>query len=182
MPVVSPPVLRFDCTLCRDCCTKYIPLIVSEDVRRIVHHSGLRAEEFVRFYGPDDVDLPASDETWIRTRQGKRVLGLRKMRGGDCYFLKEDGLCRIHEFKPLLCRMYPFQPVNPNARRVRFVFPKSEPCPAERNTRVPLEPLRKTYRAYSDTNWSYVDEVKRWNRETKGRGTTKGFLRFIGLA
>ena len=104
--------LRFDCTLCTDCCTLYIPLIVSEDVRRIVHHTGLRASDFVRFYSPAQVEMPANDRTWIRTREGKRALGLRKMSGGACYF-HEGPFCRVNDVKPLLCRMYPFQPVNP---------------------------------------------------------------------
>lgn len=178
---MKSPALRFDCTLCTDCCTKYVPLIVSEDVRRIIFHTRHRARDFVRFYGPDAVELPAKDDTWIRTRQGKRVMGLRKMRGGACFFLEET-LCSIHEVKPLLCRMYPFKPVSIHREPIQFVFPKSEPCPAERKSRVQLAPLRITYQAYSDTHWSYVDEVTRWNEETRGRGTAAGFLEFLGVA
>jgi Fe-S-cluster containining protein len=174
--------LRFDCTLCTDCCTKYIPLIVSEDVRRVIFHTGLKAGDFVRFYQPSDVEMPANDRTWIRTREGKRAMGLRKMSGGRCYFL--DGVyCSINEVKPLLCRMYPFQPINPSdPGPTRFRFPKNEPCPAERTKRVPLRPLRTLYRAYSDTAWSFEDEVAEFNHLSKGRGTTRDFLKYLGLA
>lgn len=176
------PPLLFGCTLCTDCCTKYVPLIVSEDVRRIIHHTGLRASDFIRFYGPGDVEMPANDRTWIRTREGKKAMGLRKMSGGRCYFL-DDVYCSVNEFKPLLCRMYPFQPVNPSEPGPTFFrFPKREPCPAERTTRVPLGPLRMVYQAYSDSQWSFEDEVAEFNRISKGRGTAKDFLRFLGLA
>jgi len=173
--------LRFDCTLCTDCCTKYIPLIVSEDVRRLIHHTGLKATDFVRFYSPAQVDMPANDRTWLRTRQGKRALGLRKMAGGRCYFL--DGpYCRVNDVKPLLCRMYPFQPINPSQPGpTYFRFPKSEPCPAARDTRVAMRPLRMLYRAYSDTTWAYEAEVAAFNEATRGRGRAGDFLTFAGL-
>jgi Fe-S-cluster containining protein len=174
--------LRFDCTLCTDCCTLYIPLIVTEDVRRLIHHTGLKASDFVRFYSPAEVDMPANDRTWLRTREGKRALGLRKMKGGACYFL-EGPFCRVNEVKPLLCRMYPFQPVNASSPGPTFFrFPKNEKCPAGRETKVPIRPLRLLYRAYSDTTWAYEDEVAAFNRETGGRARARDFLRFAGLA
>lgn len=178
---VRRPPLKFNCTLCMKCCTQYIPLIVSEDVRRLIHHTGLKATDFVRFYAPSDVEMPLSDRTWIRTREGRRALGLRKMKGGACYFL--DGpYCRVNDVKPLLCRMYPFQPINPaDPGPTHFRFPKNEPCPATRDVKVPIRPLRLLYRAYSDTQWAYEDEVEAFNRESKGRGTTRDFLKFAGL-
>ena len=180
MTATKVPALRFECTLCADCCTKYIPLIVSEDVRRVMHHTGLPAREFVRFYDPDEVRLPARDRAWIQTRYGRRVLGLRKVRRGRCYFLK-GVRCSIHAHKPLLCRMYPFRPVDPRREPTQFVLPQREPCKAMRGRRLLLGPLRMVYQDYSDTLWSYEDEVRLWNRESEGRGTTVGFLRFLGL-
>ena len=174
------PTLRFECTFCTDCCTKYIPLIVSEDVRRIMYHTGLPVEEFIRFYDEDRVDLPASDNTWIPTRFGKRSMGLRKLPGkGRCYFLN-GSKCRIHEHKPLLCRMYPFKPLPPRKDPVNFIVGEKA-CNCEFTDRLPLGPLRELYTAYSDTHHSYVDEIKFWHRETRGKGTIKGFLRFLGI-
>ena len=174
-------VLRFDCTSCGGCCSEPIALITSEDVRRIIHHTGLRARDFVHFYRPQDVEMPARDDSWIRTRYGKRALGLAKVRGPRCTFLGKGDLCRIHEVKPLLCRMYPFKPVSPNREPVQFTFPRSEPCQAKREGRVRLEPLRIVYQAYSDSHWAYLEELESWHRETRGRGTPRGFLRFVGL-
>jgi len=51
--------------------------------------------------------LKASTIVPYRTPEGKMILIGEK---GFCQFLR-NGLCTIHEYKPVLCRLYPFYPV-----------------------------------------------------------------------
>lgn len=44
----------------------------------------------------------------IRINKKEYYLGLASKEDGSCIFLRDDGKCVVHEFKPLVCRFYPF--------------------------------------------------------------------------
>ncbi|MCC6292751.1 MAG: YkgJ family cysteine cluster protein [Bryobacterales bacterium] len=96
-PAVIPPAreLRFACQPgCTNCCNVagYVYL-TEENLIEAARYLRLSAAEFERRFV-------------YRTRH---LLRLRKPRGSQCHFLKEDG-CAIHPAKPTQCRLFPFWP------------------------------------------------------------------------
>lgn len=74
------------CAKCGKCCELQMVALSESDIDRIVLR-GYKLEEFAEF----------RDGFW-------RL----KEHGGPCVFLdRRTGLCRIHEFKPATCRLYP---------------------------------------------------------------------------
>jgi Fe-S-cluster containining protein len=86
---------RFTCVPgCTDCChQKGYVYLTEEDLRR--------AAEFLRM-------SPAEFEKKYVYRT-KTLLRLRKPRGSQCHFLRQEG-CSIHPAKPTQCRAFPFWP------------------------------------------------------------------------
>ncbi|MBO3755386.1 MAG: YkgJ family cysteine cluster protein [Candidatus Brockarchaeota archaeon] len=79
--------MLFRCRLCGEKCCGLTPELSEEDVKKI-----RRAKpSFNPHYTPE----------------GRMILVGEK---GLCPFLR-NGLCTIHDYKPLLCRLYPFYPV-----------------------------------------------------------------------
>jgi Fe-S-cluster containining protein len=86
---------RFACVRgCTNCCqqTGYVYL-TPEDLRRAAEYVGMSAAEFEKKY----------------VYRTKTLLRLRKPRGSQCHFLKQEG-CAIHPAKPTQCRAFPFWP------------------------------------------------------------------------
>jgi len=86
LPVARRGIL-FKCKLCGQKCCDHIPEISEEDLERIrkIHPS------FKPYFSPE----------------GRMILVGEK---GYCLFLK-NGLCTIHDYKPIICQLYPFYPV-----------------------------------------------------------------------
>ena len=87
--------LRFHCLRgCTNCCQQRGFVYLSEaDLPRAAAFLGLSPRNFERRY-------------LYRT---KHLLRLRKPRGAQCPFLREDG-CGIHLAKPTQCRLFPLWP------------------------------------------------------------------------
>ncbi len=75
---------------CSKCCENTEMILTESDIRRIVK-LGYKLKEFAYFDG----------EYW----RLKNV-------NGKCYFLGEDGRCRIYEHRPLGCIAYPIVKIN----------------------------------------------------------------------
>jgi len=79
----------WECKFCGKCC--------------INHKVPLLFEEYAKIeprYGPSSVE------------PGERMFYIRLLHDGKCFFLKKHGekyLCRIHDEKPYVCRMFPFR-------------------------------------------------------------------------
>jgi lysine-N-methylase len=105
LPVrILPVVERWDCQGCGRCCRAVIVPLSDQDVARL---RSQRWEKHPEFRG-----------LRIMVRRGlwKKKHRLALNRRQECVFLTSQGRCRIHELhgeaaKPLLCRMFPFQPV-----------------------------------------------------------------------
>jgi hypothetical protein len=88
--------LRFECTLCGECCRRtggYVWLDLDE-VRVLAAHLELSLDEFGLRY--------------LR-RVGQRYALLDRTGSDACVFLHE-GRCRIHAVRPKQCRTFPFWP------------------------------------------------------------------------
>ncbi|MBO46620.1 MAG: zinc/iron-chelating domain-containing protein [Planctomycetes bacterium] len=87
--------LSFECTGCGKCCLareKYQYVYVNiHERRKLAGHLGLKLATFTRKY-TELVD------------EGYRSL---RFEDGACVFL-QDGLCRVHEAKPIQCGTWPF--------------------------------------------------------------------------
>ena len=89
--------MEWDCTQCGRCCKRWNISIDLEDIENI-KKCGYDEREFVD------------------NRKGQLFL---KHRGSNCVFLTEDNKCRIqlehgYEFKPKVCRQFPFDRNNVN--------------------------------------------------------------------
>lgn len=87
--------LRFACQPgCTNCCreTGYVYL-TEDDLKRAAAHMGISPRAFERRY----------------VYRTKHLLRLRKPRGLQCPFLRDDS-CSIHPAKPTQCRAFPFWP------------------------------------------------------------------------
>lgn len=78
--------MPFKCLMCGKCCLMTEMVLTPSDVRRI-EGLGYRASDF---------SVLGSDG----------LLRLRNVRG-RCYFLGDDGRCKIYPHRPLGCRIYP---------------------------------------------------------------------------
>ncbi|MGQ9478877.1 MAG: YkgJ family cysteine cluster protein [Thermoproteota archaeon] len=119
LPVASRNTL-FRCRLCGEKCCGLQPELSEEEVSRII----TMFPSFKPYFSPEG-----------------RVILLNEK--GFCPFLK-NGLCSIHKFKPALCRIYPFYPVDKRLLQpfglpsdaeiirhngVEYVFVFDESCP-----------------------------------------------------
>ncbi len=103
------PGSRFTCNSCTRCCTDKHLLgpVSAEEVEKITEGFKAIGKGHSRG-GVDFLPLPNEGDD--------PVSFLLRTHNGRCTFLQEDGLCGIHEelgieFKPSVCRLFPFRPV-----------------------------------------------------------------------
>lgn len=108
--------LRFECRRCATfCCKLGGPKLTNKDIQRI-EHARYSAKEFV-------------DSFKGRSNFSSTFLGsLKSKEDGSCVFLKfnwEEGNyeCSIYDFRPALCRLYPFdfQKINSKSIVLRLI-------------------------------------------------------------
>lgn len=94
----------FACQSCGNCCKFFNINITHLDIKRILENrQDLKTEDFISFSAAEKGD----SESFIST-YGKRQLTLKKKKEKDeCVFLV-DNVCSIHEFKPKVCKVWPF--------------------------------------------------------------------------
>jgi Fe-S-cluster containining protein len=80
--------------------------ITDADIRRLVEHTGIRADNLVKLYSKAEIESEEESD-WIKLSYGKRTMGLRKRRNGDCIFLSPDKTCMAYEARPMTCRIFP---------------------------------------------------------------------------
>jgi len=90
-PFKSP--VSFRCLFCVDCCRGRHVYLTVDDVERI-SRLGHDPSEFVTLSIEDAAVYP--------------TLSIREWDLGCAFHDPETGRCRIHEAKPLICRIYPF--------------------------------------------------------------------------
>jgi Fe-S-cluster containining protein len=137
------------------------------------------AGEIVRFFFPDDVKGERGSPAWIKLRQGKRFMGLRKIRG-HCRYL-EEGRCRIYRHRPITCRLYPFNIFFDDGGRVESLeINDAVKCQHDLDGSVSLEEIKALYFRDEEQDAVYFAKVKNWNAQHP-KGTASEFLAFLGL-
>ncbi|MGE5645099.1 MAG: YkgJ family cysteine cluster protein [Acidobacteriota bacterium] len=127
---------RFSCKPgCTKCCEQRGYVYISErDLKR--------AAAFLRM-------TPAAFETAYVYRT-RHLLRLRKPRGSQCHFLRENG-CAIHPVKPTQCRAFPFWPELVGDRKVWHET--GSYCPGIGNG--PLVTIEAAHRTAAEMRESY---------------------------
>lgn len=159
---------RCDCS--GDCCTNHSILLTSNDVIRILDNvPSVNVHDLVVFYvshaGYVDIDVLAGHPAIMLENEpcylGLRFLTDEALGVQRCPFLDTTShLCKIHEFKPMVCRAYPFLidgGVLTRHERIRCKYPFHPRDAAEINA---LEAtLRQAYTEFE----AFKLEIEAWN-------------------
>jgi hypothetical protein len=94
----------FSCRMCGECCIQVsensnLVMVNAPEIRKIMEGTGLSWEEVAEPY-PEILETDTGESFtfgWCLKRKGDR-----------CRFLDENCRCSIYEFRPLICRTYPF--------------------------------------------------------------------------
>ena len=113
--LVTHKQFRFKCTRCADlCCKLGGPELLEDDVKRI------EATGYSRKYFLESEKMNRSILT--------NVVGTLKTRkDGSCIFLTQNTemeiICSVYEFRPVLCKVYPFmiESLHPNTIAFKFI-------------------------------------------------------------
>jgi len=135
--------LRFECTMCGDCCTGPPGVIAftQNEGERIAKRLGISYQDFLHRYTHD-------------TPEGRSLNEVRTAHGHDCVFLDRtspharslrDGrggaVCSLYEDRPLQCRTFPWWP--DNLRTPRDWARTARACEGvNRGAFVPVEHIR----------------------------------------
>ncbi|MFX1440701.1 MAG: YkgJ family cysteine cluster protein [Promethearchaeota archaeon] len=108
--------VHFECTKCGACCKEkeLLVTVTGSDIVRLSFFLGTSTSETLRaldFYvlPENGGDPPAGmrDIPAVNTEHGAAYIALRRMENKECIFLSDD-LCMIHQFRPGVCRSFPF--------------------------------------------------------------------------
>ncbi len=140
-----------DCEGCSECCHGLCKLIILDpyDVYQMEKGEGQSFQELLE----DKLELNVSD--------GIVLPNLKTMEGTDhCAFLNEDGMCRIHGYRPGICRLYPLGRYH-EEHKLHYILQVGE-CERKGKTKVKISkwlgiPNLACYEAYV---LSYHDFLK----------------------
>ena len=133
---------------------------------------GLRSspENFLDIYGAKDFDLG------IDVKEGLLDLALKQKDGG-CIFLEESEdsfRCTVHDFKPSVCKSYPFQ-----LKNGKLIQMNSKMCPDEWDTKK-FEDMMITYLKKDEDEWKFYDKlILEWNTKYSTKKPLSEFLKFM---
>lgn len=142
----------------------------AHDIYRLSIGLGLDPENFIEIYGAKDFDLG------IKVKEGLVDLAL-KQKNGACMFLVESKdifRCTVNEFKPGVCKSYPFQ-----MKGGKLTQMSDKMCPVDWDTRE-FETMMKTHLKKDEDEWKfYNDLILEWNQKHWMKKPLSAFLRFI---
>ncbi|MFH1011197.1 MAG: YkgJ family cysteine cluster protein [bacterium] len=172
-------LLRFRCTGCAACCTQPVVPVTAQDVARIMRSTGQTARDVVHFFGPDEVKSNPGSTVWIKLRQGKRLMGLRRIRD-HCHYL-QNSRCLIYAHRPVTCRLFPFNIFYNSKGCVESLeINDIVKCDYALEGRVSLERIQALYSQDERQDEAFASKVRRWNTQ-RPNGTAREFLAFLGL-
>ena len=162
---------EFPCISCHtNCCKEYVIFVNAHDIYRLSVGLGLAPESFLEIYGAKDYDLG------IKVKEGLLDLALKQKDGG-CIFLEESKdifRCTVNEFKPSVCKSYPFQMKNGKLIQMR-----DKMCPVEWDIKE-FEAIMSTHLKKDEDEWKFYDElVLEWNAKHWIKKPLSKFLKFM---
>ena len=131
---------------------------------------GLEPERFLEIYGAKDYSLG------IKVKEGLVDLALKQKNSG-CVFLEESQdvfRCTVNEFKPGVCKSYPFQMNNG-----KLVQMSSKMCPVEWDT-AEFEKMMAIHLKKDEDEWRFYDNlILEWNAKHWIKKPLSAFLKFM---
>jgi len=166
-----PKTEDFPCVSCHtDCCKEYVIFVNAHDVFRLSSETGLSPENFLEIYGAKDYDLG------IKVEEGLLDLALKQKNGG-CLFLEESKevyRCTVNDFKPSVCKSYPFQ-----MKHGKLIQMSNNMCPVEWNAQA-FETMMSKHLKKDDYEWDFYDKlVLEWNTKYGVKGKLSEFIKFM---
>lgn len=129
--------LRFECTMCGNCCTggEGAVWFTDDEGKAMAAELGIPHEDFLARF--------------TRVVRNRRSLTEHSTpHGMDCTFLDREtmpgkALCKVYRTRPSQCRTWPFWPDNLESRRAWVMAKKHAPCPGmDQGKLVPIEQIR----------------------------------------
>ncbi len=159
------------CDSCHtNCCKEYVIFVNAHDIYRLSFELGLAPESFLEIYGAKDYDLG------IKVDEGLVDLALNQ-KDGRCMFLEESKdifRCTVNDFKPSVCKSYPFQMKNG-----KLIQMSDKMCPVEWNTKE-FENMMSIHLKKDECEWKFYDElVLEWNAKNWIKKPLSAFLKFM---
>ncbi len=177
-------MVKFRCLQRGYCCKRYWIPVTHLDVLRLIMYGN---------YDPLDVLEPLETSIYpaplevptVRFDNGEYYIALRMKLDGSCIFLDYTGKCRVHEYKPMVCRFYPFVYIVRDGDIVIEVNAAAlgecpglilDPQPIPQHV---IENLRRLARVR-------IEELERWRRVVdewnRGSSIPKNFENFVRFA
>ncbi|MEE8384146.1 MAG: YkgJ family cysteine cluster protein [Nitrosopumilus sp.] len=162
---------EFPCNSCHtNCCKEYVIFVNAHDTYRLSVGLGVAPESFLEIYGAKDFDLG------INVDEGLVDIAL-KQKDDKCMFLEESKdiyRCTVNDFKPSVCKSYPFQMKNG-----KLIQMSDKMCPVEWNTKE-FEAMMTTHLKKDEYEWKFYDKlVLEWNATNRIKKPLSTFLKFM---
>ena len=142
----------------------------AHDIYRLSVGLGISPENFLEIYGAKDYDLG------IKVKEGLLDLAL-KQKDGVCIFFEESKdvfRCTVNDFKPSVCKSYPFEMKNGKLTQM-----SDKMCPVEWDT-MEFEEMMTSHLKKDVSEWKFYDElVKEWNEKHWIKKPLSAFLKFM---
>jgi Fe-S-cluster containining protein len=159
--------------------------ITDADLRRLVDHTGIQADNLVKLYSKPEIESEEESD-WIKLSYGKRTMGLRKRRNGECIFLSPDKTCMAYEARPMTCRIFPvcvvydddFTIVNVEISDV--IRDRTINCRRSVGNGRSYSSFMPTAKQSQNEYRIFRRKVEEWN-DAPGKGLKNDFLSFLGF-
>jgi Fe-S-cluster containining protein len=179
-------LLSGKCGQCGICCCDPIIELTHHDLKRLVQHTKIPAESLIKLYDSSELNPDGEDNDWINLSYGKRKLGLRKKRNGECIFLSDKKQCTAYAARPLSCRIFPIDVILDESYEFtdlelsEIIRKKIIKCRRSSGRSVSLKKfLPLAHQAQAETV-SFWDTLNKWNTRTSS-GKKNDFLKFLRL-
>ncbi len=178
-------LLSIECAQCGSCCGEPMIELTHHDLHRLVDNVNLPAEKLVKLYDNSELN-PGEDNDWIYLSYGRRKMGLRKKRNGECIFLSERRQCAAYEARPIACRSFPVDVMlDENNKFIDLelsdiIKTKFIRCKHTHGKPRSFNKFRQIARQAQSETVSYWETLKRWNG-LQDKGAKSDFLKFLKL-
>ncbi len=112
--------INFECTSCSKCCKLNNIPVTEHDIDQL-QKNGLEIDQILEEISP----VLIANKNLEHDGLVKAYILRQKPFRRECVFLEEDGLCKVHNFKPLTCQLYPFSVKKNEKKLLVIVHPKN---------------------------------------------------------
>ncbi|MBT7824312.1 MAG: YkgJ family cysteine cluster protein [Thaumarchaeota archaeon] len=162
---------KFPCVDCHtDCCKEYTIFVNAHDVYRLSNGLKCKPETFLELIGAKNYSLG------IKVEEGLVDLALKQINGA-CEFLEETDevfRCTVNDFKPGVCKSYPFEMKNGNLSQMSDIM-----CPSDWDL-TGFKEMMIPHLKKDESEWKFYDQlVNDWNLKYDGEKPLSEFLKFM---